>query len=136
MKQGSLGFTLLEVVIASFLFSGIITVLGGVWVLHARAQAQSSHLLVAADLADLEMNRALAQGFHDVTSSSGQYVQTWEIRGQQIEQDFQSKVDVIDLLVPDEPLRLKLVQVVVSFKDGASREPRTFSLESIITDES
>lgn len=112
------------------------TVLGGVWVLHARAQAQSSHLLVAADLADLEMNRALAQGFHDVSSSSGSFVQTWEMRGQQIEQHFDSKVEVFELLVPNEPLRLKLVQVVVSFKDSASKEDRTFRLESIITDES
>jgi hypothetical protein len=134
VKKRQTALTLLEVVIASFLFSGMVTVLGGVWVLHARAQQQSSHYLVAADLADQEMSRALALGFNGLAPSDGDFVQVWELEGRTIEQTFQSEVRVFLLEIPDQPTALKLVKVTVSYPDQKG-ELKKFTLESIVTDE-
>lgn len=118
------------------MFSTLVTVLGGVWVLHARAQNKSSHLLVAADLADQEMSRTLDQGFHDLTPSSAEYTQVWELDGRVIEQEFETQVEVFTMEVSGQPAGLKLVRVTVKYGGSENEDPKTFSVDGIVTNES
>lgn len=128
--------TLLEVIFASFIFSGMVTALSGIWVMHARAQMQSGLVLVAADLADLEMSRALAAGFHGATSSSATFTQTWEVRGQVIAHRFTSSVEVLELTdANNQPSPMKLVRVAVAYGDDPESQQR-FTLESVLSDDS
>ena len=130
------GVTLLEIVFASFIFSGLVTVLSGMWVMHARAQRQTGQYLVAADLADLEMSRALGQGYYDIVPSSATYTQEWTVRGQTVKHVYTSKVDVILLeKESSEDLAMKQIRVTVSYPDGATAK-KSFVIESVIGDDS
>jgi type II secretory pathway pseudopilin PulG len=130
-----LALTLLEVIIAAFIFSGLVTVLSSLWVMHARAQRQSGMMLVAADLADLQMSRALAQGYNSVVPSSDSFTQTWVVRGQTIDHVFSASVEVEPILDDDgNPMGMKLIVVNVTFGDGTD-QPKTFRLESVLADE-
>lgn len=136
MKRREGGLSLLELIFAAFIFAGLVTLLSGIWVLHARAQRQTGLLLVAGDLADLEMNRALGQGFHDVTPFTGSYSQTWEANGQTIEHVFATNVEVFDLLNSSSPLPMKLVRVTVTYEDPQSNAgKKSFSVDSVLANE-
>jgi Tfp pilus assembly protein PilV len=129
------GLTVLEVVIAAFIFSGLITVLSSLWVMHARVQRQTGMMLVAADLADLQMSRAMSQGYHAVTPSSGTFEQTWTVRGDSVKHVFTSTVEVVELVDEDaNPLNMKAVTVVVTYGEGTD-QPRSYRLESVLTDD-
>lgn len=133
-KPYTAGLTLLEIIFASFIFSGLVTVLGSIWVMHARAQAQTGQLLVAGDLADLEMSQALAMGYHSVAPSTGSYTQVWEAYGQQVEHVFGSEVQVIQLENSSgTPIPMKLVRVTVTYPQGEHQ--KSFSIDSVIADE-
>ena len=136
MRKSGLGLSLLEVVFASFLFAGLVTILSVIWVLHARAQQQTGLLLVAADLADLEMTRALSQGYHGVSDSTGSYTQTWEVRGQQINHVFATQVEVSALEENGVPVNMKLVRVTIRYGSATSpSEQKTHTLEGMLTDD-
>lgn len=107
--------TLLEILLAGVLFAIITTTLSAVWVLHARAQQKTGQLLVAADLADNEMNRVLGLGYHAVTSSLGTFSQVWEVRGQRIRHDFEVQTVVVPITLID----VKFIRVVVRYSDGS-----------------
>ena len=126
------GVTLLEIVFASFIFAGLVTVLSGIWVMHARAQRQTGQYLVAADLADMEMSRALAQGYNDIVPSGNTYIQKWTVRGQVIEHVFTCKVDVILLETESaEDVPMKQIRVTVSYPEGES-DKKSYVIESVI----
>ncbi len=127
---------MLEVVLASLLFATLVTLLSSIWVVHARAQSKAAHLLVAADLADLEMERAIDAGFYGVTPSTGSYTQIWKVRGEEIPYRFNTEVKVTPLTKNADPsLAAKRVVVKVSYSDGIpNTPPRTFTVESVIVD--
>lgn len=131
------GLSLLEVVFAAFIFSSLVTMLSGIWVYHARAQRQTGLLLVASDLADLEMNRALALGYHDLTESSGDYEQVWETNGQLVTHRFQSQVEVQELLNDaGVPLNMKLVRVTLTYEAADTNAPKkSLVIDSVVSNE-
>ncbi len=131
------GLSLLEVVFAAFIFSSLVTMLSGMWVYHARAQRQTGLLLVASDLADMEMNRALALGFHDLSDSSEEYEQTWETNGQLIVHKFQSQIQVQQLQGNDGITNnLKLVRVTITYEEPDSTfEKKSLTVDSLVANE-
>lgn len=127
---------MLEVVFAAFIFSSLVTMLSGIWVYHARAQRQTGLLLVASDLADMEMNRALALGYHNLTESSGDYEQIWETNGQTIVHKFQSHVQVQELLDGGVPINMKLVRVTLTYEAPDTKAPKkSLTIDSVVSNE-
>lgn len=136
VKYRARGLSLLEIIFASFIFASLVTLLSGIWVLHARAQRQTGLMLVASDLADLEMNRALAAGYHDLKGSTGQYSQTWETNGQTIDHNFISEVEVFEIDEVDSNLQMKLVRVTVAYEEaGSQKGKKSLTLDSVIANE-
>ena len=95
------GFTLLEVIIASLLFASLITVLTVTWTLHSRAQIKTMNRRVAADLAELEMERTLGLGYHDAVSATGSFEQIWEVRGQTVTHTYDTEIEVSLYVEPE-----------------------------------
>ena len=130
------GVTLLEVIFAAFIFAGLVTTLSAIWAIQARSQKQTGMALVAADLADLAMNRALAQGYYGVTAGSSDITQEWEVSGQPVENHFTTTTEVIDLLddsgTPNQGM--KLVRITVEYEDQ-NQHRRTYSVDSLMADE-
>lgn len=136
MKGHQSGLSLLEVVFAAFIFSTLITLLSGIWVFHARAQRQTGLTLVAADLADLEMNRALARAYHDQANSETSYSQTWQLDGQEITHKFDSFVQVEQMETPEGvAMPMKHVRVTVFYEDPESdRGRKSIVLNSVVVE--
>lgn len=135
-KRWGSGLSLLEVIFASFIFSGLVTVLSSMWIMHARSQRQTGLVLVAADLAELEMTRSLGMGYHGVTPSTGSYTQSWEVRGQMIDHVFTTQVEVTPLEDQGgDPVPSKLISVTVTCDDESDIPPQKLSLSGVITDE-
>lgn len=136
VKHQARGLSLLEIVFASFIFASLVTLLSGIWVLHARAQRQTGLMLVAGDLADLEMNRALATGYHDIQASTGSYSQTWETNGQVVTHEFTSQVSVFEIDETDSALQMRLVRVTVTYEEaGTQRGKHSLTLDSVLANE-
>lgn len=133
---GKRGVTLLEVIFAAFIFAGLVTALSAMWVIHAQSQKQTGMVLVAADLAELAMNRALAQGYHGVTPGSSDITQEWEIDGQPVSNRFTTNTEVFDLTNGTGPANqgMKLIRVTVGYQDQ-NQHRRTYSVDSLMADE-
>lgn len=100
--------------------------------MHAKAQRQTGQLIVAADLADQEMDLALAQGFNDIADSSASFSQTWQVKGQAITYHFQSQTTVAVIEENGNPRPLKLITITVSYPEGS--ESKNYVLRSMIGD--
>lgn len=143
MRVAKRGFSLLEIIIAAFIFLTMVTTLTSMWSLHSQAQMRSANLLVAADLADLEMERTLALGYHNAVAANGSYSQTWEVRGQPITHTFDTQVDVDVRIDPNVPIGgvylpgFKVVEVTVLYDDfNPTGQKKSHVIRSYIVDDS
>lgn len=136
------GFSLLEIVIATFIFLLMVTTLSSMFAVHARAQMRSGNLLVAADLADLEMERTLALGYHDAHATTGTYTQTWEVRGVPVTHTYTTRVNITVIIDPTIPVGggylpgFKVVEVTVEYDDAnGSDQKKTHTIKSYMADD-
>jgi hypothetical protein len=117
---------------AAMLFAIMATTLSSVWVLHARTQQKTGQLLVAADLADNEMSRVLSLGYHAIGPSSTTYAQTWTVRDQVIEHEFQCQT----IVVPITFIQVKFIRVLVRYSDGSpDGQPAEYVVDSFVASE-
>ena len=141
MRRGG-GFSLLEIIIASVLFSMVLTGLAAVWAMHSKAQISSLSRSVAADLAELEMERTLALGYFNAVSVSGRFEQVWQVRGTSVTRAFDTQTEVSHFVDPDQTYNgrsypgLKQVTVTVSFDGtGSGSGAESFTLRSYLVDD-
>ena len=90
---------------------------------------------MAADLAEQEMTKTLALGFHHLAPSENEFVQVWYSNRSENRQVFHSKVEVYEN--PDTSgIPLKLVRVTVRYGDEEGvRAGVPFVLESLCSDD-
>ncbi len=102
----------------------VVSCLTSVWVMHARAQMKVGQMLVAADLADAEMDRVLAEDYFAVQSSEGSFEQVWEIRGETIVNRYDVEVRVIAFIFLGHDFGVKFIRVDVHYDlaDGTDKK--------------
>lgn len=121
-----LGFNLLEVVIASFLFSTIAVAFLGVWGMQARGLEKSRHNLVATMLAEQLVEETMAEGYEltpvskEGESDTSEIVMETESRtktGEWVKIPVKYSTERTVALIGEEEDKLKQVVVRVTWED-------------------
>ena len=119
-------FTLLEVVIASFIFVVVLGALVTVWVHHDRAQSDTKGRLIAGLLAEETMERCVASGFFLLEEIAEEGPRTREVlleeEGQGSPISFTTTVEVEENAEED----LRVVTVKVQYQER--EEAKSLSL--------
>ena len=127
-KRGSRGFSLLEVIVASFFLATAIGGLAFAWHTQLRAAFRSQNFNLARFLARSEMEKAISQGFKQLDTHLTFYPLT-----SQIERESKGRVHTTEftITISSEELvenKLRSVLVEVSYQEGEAQ--RQYSLES------
>ena len=129
-------FSLLEVVIAAFIFSFVSVGFLSIWGLQARSLEKSRHVLVATLLAEELIEEAMAEGYNQLPVSGPENFDVdmeFETKGDlaewtTIEAHYVRTRTVLDEDTADD--LLKRVMVVVSWEDSTG--PHEITLETVL----
>ncbi len=120
------GFSLLETVMAAFIFLTALALIAGVWPAYSRAAAKNAGYLAAMDIASQEIEVSIAQGYDGVGDRSGDVVVTNIVEGQSVDRQFHYEVAVSDVTPT-----LRDVTVTVTWTDLTGDQEIRF--ETLIT---
>ena len=116
------GLNLLEVMIATFVFSSVSIFFLGVWGQHVRANEKSRHYLVASHLAESLIEEKLSMGYGAVPADPTPEDRPFEMiiknRGAEITVEYRATVLVTEIGAAED--RLKSVEVRVTWDDSTS----------------
>jgi Tfp pilus assembly protein PilV len=117
------GFSLLEVLLGSILFSSIVIFMANIWGIHARVAGHSRTRVVASFIASQRIETCITMGFHgvDVLAEAGRETQTMHttIRGVTRQDQYHHNVTVQQHDDPALRGRVKVVTVTVEFEDSS-----------------
>ena len=113
------GFNLLEVVMATFMFSVIAIIFTGVWGQHMRAMEKSRHYLVGSHLAESLIEEKMARGYAAVQSetTNDSFQMLTRVKGVDINATYNYTVTVTDIGSSDDRKKAVLVRVYWDTED-------------------
>ena len=120
------GYSLLETVIACFIFITVLIGLMGVWNTHSKAIGKARSMLIANELSERVMEKCLAARYETLPRFHSE-TETFEveflIKGQRIVNTFTTLIEV-----SDEGPEIRNIKVTVSWEDTTG--PRKIELHS------